>query len=132
MHRRDFELALTSIALSVCLMGCAEKSSDPRVTGQVSLQGSPLTDATLMFYPPNGRATPVPLEKDGTYSIVLPPGNYRVAVMQGANMPEDYEEGDPIPPPENPVPKKYSRRQGSPLEATVAPDQSEPIDFALE
>ena len=123
---------MVGVILLAPLAGCGPTSSDPQVTGQVTVAGTPLDSATLMFFPTSGRSSAVALESDGTYRLRLPPGEYRVTVQQGATIPEGYEEGDPLPPPAVEVPQKYSRRSTTTLVATVAPDQTEPIDFTLE
>jgi hypothetical protein len=55
-----------------------------------------------------------------------------VAVNYTEPLPAGYKEGDPIPRPKLVLPPEYSTRARSKLTATVAADQSAPIDFKLE
>jgi hypothetical protein len=72
------------------------------------------------------------LSSNGDYEAELPPGEYVVTVMPGSPKPENYKEGDPLPPPKVVLPPDYASRVRSPLKATVAEGQSEPINFELK
>jgi hypothetical protein len=53
-------------------------------------------------------------------------------VTVGAELPPGFKEGDLMPPPKVALPPEYTTLAKSTLQATVTPNQSEPIDFALE
>jgi hypothetical protein len=112
--------------------GCGESSDKAAVHGNVTYRGEPISNASLMFFPTIGRPTPVVLSSDGSYRTELPPGDYAVTVNVGAEVPPGFKEGDPLPPPKFSLPEEYTLRTRSALQATVAPDQSQPIDFKLE
>jgi hypothetical protein len=112
--------------------GCRESSNTVSVHGSVTYRGKALTNAALMFFPATGRPTSVVISSDGNYSAELPPGDYVVTVNVGADLPPGYKEGDPLPPPKFILPDEYTSRAKSTLQATVAADQSAPIDFELE
>jgi hypothetical protein len=112
-------------------LGCGDDSNSVSVSGQVSYQGEPLSNAALQFFPTQGKPLTAPLE-DGEYSIELPPGAYRVTVAIGAELPPGWKEGDPVPPATRKLPPQYSSRLGTPLKATVSADSGgQTVDFAL-
>lgn len=125
--------------LCVCILlapfssGCGKSSNAIRVRGTVTYQGEPVPNGLITFYPVTGRPVSGPLSEAGQYGVSLEPGDYRATVRVGIEkLPSDYKEGDPLPPPKVELPREYTSRARSTLEATVAPDQGEPIDFALD
>jgi hypothetical protein len=118
--------------LATLCVGCGQPTDGIEVTGTVTHKGQPLSNAAITFFPTQGRPTTVPLDVDGDYVAKLEPGDYRVTVTVGVSLPEGYKEGDPLPPPTVVLPDRYTHRAKTELAATVAEDQSEPIDFALE
>jgi hypothetical protein len=125
--------------LCVCILlvplstGCNESSNAVQVRGTVTYQSEPVPNGLITFYPVTGRPVSGPLSEEGQYRVSLEPGDYTATVRVGIEKPpSDYKEGDPLPPPKVELPREYTSRARSTLEATVAPDQSEPIDFALD
>lgn len=123
---------LLALFAFVCVSGCGEANNDPTVQGTVTYAGQLITDGALSFFPTSGRPTTVPLESDGTYTSQLAPGDYRVTVVVSVRPPAGWKEGDPMPKPAVELPLRYSSRAKTPLRATVAAGQTEPIDFALQ
>jgi hypothetical protein len=119
--------ALSILALAT---GCGgEKSNVTSLSGQVLHEGQPLPDASLMFYPAEGRPVIATLS-EGQYSVELPPGEYRVTVTLGVELPSGWKEGDPIPPSERELPRQFSSRLDTPLTATVSADgEGQTLDF---
>ncbi|WP_146591582.1 hypothetical protein [Posidoniimonas polymericola] len=97
----------------------------------MSYQDQPINSGAIAFYPGESRPIQAKLNPGGGYSAELPPGDYKVTVIVGIDLPEGWKEGDPTPPPAVRLPPQFTSRLRTPLTATVAPDQSEPIDFKL-
>lgn len=113
------------------LAGCGEASTSQAVTGTVSYQGAPLTNGALAFYPAEGRPIQAAIQSDGAYEADLPPGEYRVTVIVGVDLPPGWKDGDPLPPPSVKLPPAYTSRVRTPLVANVSAAQAEPVDFTL-
>jgi hypothetical protein len=123
---RKIACVLSLLALTI---GCGEKSDVASLSGQVLHEGQPLSNAALMFYPAQGRPIVAPLS-EGDYSVELPPGEYRVTVNLGAELPPGWQEGDPIPPTTRELPPQYTSRLDTPLTATVSAEgESQTQDF---
>ena len=125
---RWFSLALAALISS----GCGRPSEGVEVIGEVTYNGQPLTNAAVTFFPAQGRPATAPLDSAGQYTIELPPGDYQVTITVGANVPPGFKEGDVLPPPAVVLPDHYTSRVHTELSATVADDQSEPINFNLK
>jgi hypothetical protein len=119
-------------ALVLGFTGCGKKSNGVHVTGRVTYQGNPVSDAVLTLFPATGRPISASLSEQGNYEAELPPGDYVATVNIGTRLPPGYKEGDPLPPPKIVLPDQYTIRAKSTLKATVAADQSGPIDFELK
>lgn len=114
------------------MTGCGGSASTVKVQGHVSYRGEAMTNGTVTLFPANGRPIVAPLSGEGDYSVDVAPGEYVVAIMIGATLPEGYKEGDPLPPPRITLPAEYTVRSKSKLKASVQPGQSEPINFDLK
>ena len=101
------------------------------VSGTVTYRGTPLSNASITFFPAVGRPAIASIS-DGEYSVRLPPGEYKVTITLGVDLPAGWKEGDPIPPPAMVLPPHYTNMRDTQLSAMVTEDQSEPIDFALQ
>jgi hypothetical protein len=119
------------VGVIVVALGCGDASNTVSVSGQVSHQGEPLSNAALMFFAASGKPLTAPVT-DGEYAVELPPGEYRVTVALGAELPPGWKEGDPVPPATRKLPPQFSSRLDTPLKATVnAESGSQPVDFTL-
>ncbi len=120
-------LALAALALAV---GCGGAGSNTvPVTGNVQYEGQPLSNAALTFYPSKGRPITAPIA-GGEYSVELPPGEYRVTITLGAELPPGWKEGDPIPLSDRKLPRQFSSRLDTPLTAAVsAAGEGQTLDF---
>jgi hypothetical protein len=112
--------------------GCGGASFGVPIQGHVSYRGEAISHGTLTFFPVSGRPISASLSSDGEYIDRLPPGQYRVTITVGVDMPDGWKEGDPVPSPNVVLPSKYTVRSRSPLKMTVAENLDMPIDFALE
>jgi hypothetical protein len=78
--------ALSTLLAVMGLAGCGGGPSVASVTGAISLDGSPLTNGSISFYPvaggtdPATRSTGSTINADGTYRVEILPGRYRVEV----------------------------------------------------
>lgn len=125
----------------LCFVGCS--GPEPSVTGVVSLDGKPLPDAYVSFFPEGateGLGGHGRTDAAGKYVITpsrgkrLDPGPYKVTVRRPLN--PDGTPGDPnIPEMDSPakesLPAVYSQRDLSRLTAEVSP-QSLAHDLSLD
>ena len=118
--------------VSACLIGCGKPSDTVPIHGQVTYLEESLPSGSLTFFPASGRPESAVLSPSGGYTVSLAPGDYRVTVNVGAELPAGWKEGDPIPPPKIVLPPKYTTRVASTLTANVTEGLSDPIDFRLE
>jgi hypothetical protein len=118
-------------SFAVLLAGCGGSTDGVPVSGTVTYRGQPFSNASITFYPASGRPVSAAIT-DGEYSAVLAPGEYKVTISLGVNLPPGWKEGDPIPPREIVLPQQYSSVLHTQLTAKVSEDHSEPVDFKLE
>lgn len=112
------------------LSGCGSDAGTVPVSGTVTYRGQPFSNASITFYPAAGRPVGAAIV-EGEYSTELLPGDYKVTVSLGVNLPSGWKEGDPVPPREITLPDRYTNVLHTTLTAKVNDSQREPIDFAL-
>lgn len=131
-----------SIVGLVLMTGCAGEPIG-KIHGQVTLDGTPLTGASVVFHhPQTGVAVTGNLDERGAYRIRtgqhhgLPPGEYLVTLSPGI-----IGTGDPMlvgsaearEPVEAPIlPDVYQTVETTPLRATVGAGENPAYDFALD
>ena len=130
LNSRALWFVTTLAAMSAT--GCGNSANTVTVRGHASYKGAAIPTGTVTFFPAAGRQVVAPLSGEGEYTAELPPGEYVVAIMIGASLPEGYKEGDRLPPPKIVLPDQYTARAKSTLKASVKPGQAEPIDFDLK
>lgn len=113
------------------LVGCGSDGGAVAVSGTVTFRGQPFSNASITFYPAAGPPVGAAIV-DGEYSTALLPGDYKVTVSLGVNLPPGWKEGDPVPPREMTLPDRYTSVLHTALTAKVSDGQREPIDFALQ
>jgi hypothetical protein len=127
--------------VSVLLLGCGGATDDlPRrpVSGAVTLDGKPLTDARVTFQPSGGEGTEAGGEIiDGAYRIPRDegptPGDYvvRITSVSKASLPDpNAMPGDVPPAPKEPIPPRYNVK--STLSAKVTEEGPNAFDFDLK
>lgn len=128
-------LAAICLAAAIAVLGssggCKRSASTESVSGKLTFRSEPLANAVITFYPPVGRAVPASVNQ-GEYAAELAPGEYVVTLTLAPQFPPGFKEGDPLPPPKVILPPEYTERSKSSLKATVAPGQSDPINFDLK
>jgi hypothetical protein len=117
--------------LMTFVVGCGQASSGVSLAGNVSLQGQPIANGAVMFFPPHGRAIVTTTNATGDYAVKLEPGQYDVTVNTSVQLPAGWKEGDPVPPQKTVLPTIYTTRVKTPLQATVAASGAQSIDFDL-
>jgi hypothetical protein len=113
------------VILLVALAGCSGSSLESTVTGQVSLDGSPIGPGTVVFAPTDGgKPANGSIESDGSYMLKtsresgLAAGKYRAAVSI-REMPQNVKRGDRPPLGKLLIPEKYEQSSTSGLEYEV-------------
>jgi hypothetical protein len=121
------------LTILVCLAGCGkpEHPEVGRVSGVVTLDGQPLSEATVMFQPTNGRASIATTDSAGKYSLLYLDGVPGAklgshSVIIRTEIPG--EDGQP-PIAKEKLPKKY--HEATELTAEVKPGTNT-FDFALQ
>jgi hypothetical protein len=114
----------------VCMAGCGSSSDTVAIHGNVTFHSQPLASAALTFFPEQGRPVTAAVT-NGAYQADVPTGEYVVAVNIGMELPPNYKEGEPVPPPKVKLPEQYTSRVKTPLKATVN-SSNQTIDFALK
>jgi hypothetical protein len=123
---------VVTLLIGLSVIGCGKGTGETAVSGRATYKGAPISNAALIFFPGVGRSTNVTSDADGNYSTSLTPGEYTVTVMIGVELPPGWKEGQPIPRQKIMLPPQYGKRTQTPLKATVAAGQSDPINFDLK
>lgn len=113
------------------LTGCGEQSNEVSVAGQFTLQNTPIARGAVTFFPERGRPITTATDEQGQYMADLAPGEYRVTVNIGVQLPPGWKEGDPVPPQKASIPAQFTSRVNTPLKMTVTESGAEPSDFNL-
>ena len=67
---------------TLILLGCGSSETAREVSGKVTFRNQPLPLGAVVFVPEKGRPEPpAPIKEDGTYTVKLAPGRYRVGVI---------------------------------------------------
>jgi len=121
------------LACAGCGGGGPELAS---VSGTVTLDGQPLSDAMVIFIPENGRQAAARTDTAGKYVLTFKegrqgaePGKYKVRITTGRAAGEDDDGHETEPVPEK-VPMKYNAQ--TELEYTVEAGKENVADFPLE
>ena len=129
-------LAMASVLAVVVLgsVGCggADYGDLGRVSGTVTMDGTPLPGAQVVFSPANGRPSMGITDAQGKYQLIYirdtlgaALGEHRVEITTVQESVSDTDAG----PVKEPIPAKYNAK--TTLTAKVEPGDNE-IDFALE
>jgi hypothetical protein len=123
-----------AVVLAVSLLsGCGGSGgAGSTVSGVVTFNDAPVTTGVIGFFKPGAKAIGGPLGADGSYTLVIPPGEYQVRVDAPSPMPADWKEGQPLPKlPPRPVPEKYAMFDSSGIRVTINGESSQQYDVKL-
>ena len=112
--------AIGAVFTLLMLVGCGGPASDMGfVTGVVTMDGEPVGNASITFYPTQGRSSTAVCDSEGKYELAQTRdragaaiGEHKVTVIQDSL---DVEEGVK----KVKIPKKYGDRQKTDLTETV-------------
>lgn len=125
-------LALAFSIGAIALSGCGSRSNSTTVSGHISYQQKVVSDGLINFVATGGRPIGGSIHSDGTYSVQLPPGEYKVRIDTPPEFPVGYKEGDALPSTAaRQVPEKYANFNSSGLSATVTSQSPHTFDFEL-
>lgn len=134
-------------ALMIALAGCG--ANGPPISGKVSLDGKPLSDAKVLFEPndPQQPGASARTAADGSFVIVphettgetLSPGQYAVVISKKisrngnapADIEDDLEQLEAAGMVRETLPARYSVRSETTLVAEIKPEQNE-LSFDLQ
>jgi hypothetical protein len=124
---KGFLLAGLACGFSIGCGGGSSSANPPltaKVTGKVTANGKPLTEAVINFENVAVGAWGKKLNGDGTYELQMTPGEFKVTVVPvppPSSM--DPSAGMPVVPKREEIPKKY--RTGSTTPATAKINEGE-------
>ena len=143
-HIRNFALVAIYCAF---VIGCSNDSGLTSVSGIVTVDGKPVTEGTIMFYPTGGRPAASQIAPDGSYELTsfkrgdgVPAGNHKVTISayttirpKNAVAPTNINEETEANMAEGKivwlVDKKYSKLQTSKITAEVKAGEPNEINF---
>ncbi|MBN00274.1 MAG: hypothetical protein CMJ77_14225 [Planctomycetaceae bacterium] len=136
MTQKNF-MTINMCFLLLC-MGCGSSGDLPRVYGLITLDGEPVRNASVAFYPREGRASLGFTDEEGRYSldysresIGAAEGKYKVTVSTGVpSKPGKGIDAVSIPAIPETIPEPYTLASETELTAVVVEGENE-IDFEL-
>lgn len=124
---------IVALALAI-VVGCSAGPKGPagavKVSGKVTCGGDPLPTGTLIFQGGGGASVTARIEKGGTFTTMLMPGEHTVVVNAKDGVDTMDEKGNPVPA-KSLVPEKYASSKTSGLTVTVT-SKGDPLSIALE
>lgn len=124
---------MASVASSVLIVATACGPRAASVEGVVTLDGQPLSDAMLMFFPTGaeGRTAAVQTDQDGRYRLVISPHPMRV-VVSAQKVVRQVKDGDGMADVlEERVPARYSDASSRELSVEPVAGSVTTADFSL-
>jgi hypothetical protein len=121
--------------LLVASIGCAEKGPElTEVTGQVLIDGKPLTTGSVVTLPAKGRGARGTIDAEGNFTLSTSdmgvgatPGKHQVAVIAM----EESDNPSPEAPRRSLIPQRYASAETSGLFINVTPGEMEPVVLNL-
>lgn len=134
---RYLYLQLSLCLLLLCLAGCPGSNGDVgRVEGVVTLDGVPVKEAYVRFYPATARASSGKTDDEGHYELRYTRsidgafiGEHKVTISTEVEE-DNYNPDDIVEGRSESIPKKYIDRKTTELTATVESGKNT-IDFEL-
>jgi hypothetical protein len=132
----DRVLLVCAVAAAGCGGGAGDRPELVDVEGVVTLDGTPLPEASVVFIPENGPPSYGLTDENGEYSLSHSDdadgamiGKHKVRIFTFREAEED-EEGNRTERVPERVPEKYNTR--TELTAEIGPDSDEPVNFDLK
>jgi hypothetical protein len=118
------------------LTGCEDSGRQfTEVSGTVTYRGAPVPGGTLLLQPGSGRAVVTMIDRNGRYEVGAPAGNYQVAVVSTAEIPEGVDPWkSKVRLPAPLVPERFGRTETSGVSFSVPERDSDSrtIDISLD
>jgi len=127
---------ILGLAAAISICGCGNPATV--IEGMVSLDGQPVPNASLEFFPVSGkgRVSFTKTDATGRYRVAVWPTPLKVIVtatkIDGKVQDPYGEEGQMIDRVVNTLPEKYGYEEKTPLVAEPVEGKTTTIDFALE
>ena len=127
-HTR-FLAVLTIVLLSGFGCGGDSENAGPPASGTITVDGSPITEGTINFYPTgDGSSALATIESNGSFSVItaassagIAPGEYKVVVESWEIEPVMDDEGEVVEEGTSRVPMKYTSEETSDLIVNACP-----------
>jgi hypothetical protein len=146
MRHSDVVKLAFLFVLNVACIGCSGGGDFGYVEGTVTLDGEPIENALIGFYPTEGRGSIGSTDSEGHYSLRYTAsqkgasiGNHRVTVstfiqeVKARANPRDPDQVvEAVAGRKELLDKSYQDRKNTPLTATVVPGTNPPINFDLK
>ncbi len=126
-------ITVGSAALCILIAGCGPaKPPSAEVTGTVTYNGAPVTNATVTFYPDSGVPATGATDAAGKFTLSASPGGQKIAVNPVEELDANAIAGDPdATPTPPPFPEKYRNMESSGLTANVELGQANSVTLEL-
>ncbi len=135
IRRPQATVATALIACALLGVGCDQGPKHFPVAGSVTLDGKPVPDGEIIFFPADGGPPDAGPIREGTFEFQSAAGAMRVQVTSTRNHPTRKVPGSSpgvwVPAPVNYIPDRY-RGSGSELRVEIPPGGDHQIVFALQ
>ncbi|MFM8893366.1 MAG: hypothetical protein ACKOTB_17430 [Planctomycetia bacterium] len=134
MFTNRVRMAGVAAVVLAIVAGCSAGPKGPagavKVSGKVTCGGDPLPTGTVIFQGGGGTSVTARIEKGGTFTTMLMPGEHSVVVNAKDGVDTMDETGKPVPA-KSLVPEKHSSGSTSGLTVTVTA-KGDPLTISLE
>jgi hypothetical protein len=136
---RQLKILALALLLSPAVLGCsggAKGVPSASLNGEVKrMNGEPVGDVTLVFYPDSGPTAIAKTDASGLFTATVPIGHNRVAVI--ANPLEVSDDNSPealakLAKVKSPIKPQFATPETSALTVDVKPTQDEKVVFVVE
>ena len=122
---------LLLVVVSASFQGCETSEPFTVVSGVVQYQQATLDRGSLRFYKTGSQPIGSIIESDGSYTVELPAGDYRVSVSYPPPPPPEGKPIEEVPSETTSViPARYTQPDKSELKVSVKPSQ-EPFSYNI-
>ena len=139
MHRLTrFSYLLLFPFLSLGCFGGGDEIETAPLTGEVkTMNGEPVSDVMVVFYPEKGPSTVARTDESGTFTADVALGKCKVAIIAGGTASSEDTSPEALQALEKESAKakvkpEYASPQSSGLSVTVEPEQTEKVVFVVD